>query len=224
MQNLLSCLKKKNVAQKEKKTDRKRRKNNMEYSPEARTILNLLQNFGSLTREQVHKIYEGTKFNADKLISFLCKARATRVIEDNIIVLQNNQRYDQRMLNCIWVMLDRIKSQNLLESVDLMSAKSSKDDNMTDICFINDGKRVEYITFLDTSDMSKVVHLQSTFYTSTGVKKGEEEKAKQLFVFVCKDEEVMEKLSEMELTIPFMVAFIEGNFNEIPSVDYYKLS
>ena len=66
--------------------------------------------------------------------------------------------------------------------------------------------------------------LQSTFYTSTGIKKGKEEKAKQLFVFVRKDEEVMEKLSEMELTIPFMVAFIEGNFNEIPSVDYYKLT
>ena len=48
MQNLLSCLKKKNVTQKNRKQTKK-----------------------------VENEYDGTKFNADKLISFLCKAPFT---------------------------------------------------------------------------------------------------------------------------------------------------
>ena len=33
----------------------------------------------------------------------------------------------------------------------------------------------------------------------------------------------MDTLADMELTIPFMVAYVEGPLTEVPNIEYYKL-
>ncbi len=32
----------------------------------------------------------------------------------------------------------------------------------------------------------------------------------------------MDILGEMELTIPFMIAYVEGDFTEVPTIEYYQ--
>ena len=59
--------------------------------------------------------------------------------------------------------------------------------------------------------------------TTTGVTPGYEDKSHRLYNFVVNDEEVMDILAEMGLTIPYIVAFVEGDLAQNPSIEYYKL-
>lgn len=188
---------------------------------ETRVYLNLLNKFGALTIEQIKKICEGTRFNPKTMINFLSNNRMIQILEDNYIVLQTKQTYSPESLYCLWVMLDKIKEENLLKSLELNSANTC--DNGIELCFINKSKVIEYVAFVDMANIAKVSLIQDTFYTTTGVKPGNEDKCRRLYTFVVNDEEVMEVLAEMNLTIPFMVAYIDGELTDVPSIEYYQL-
>lgn len=188
---------------------------------ETRVYLNLLNKFGALTIDQIKKLAENTNFNPKPMISFLSNNRMIQFLENNYAVLQNRPTYNPETLYCVWVMLDKIKQDNLLKSPEITSA--SPCDNGIELCFINGSKVIEYVAFVDMANIAKVSLIQDTFYSTTGVKPGEEDKCRRLYTFVVKDEEVMDVLAEMNLTIPFMVAYIEGELTEIPSIEYYQL-
>ncbi|MCR4902197.1 MAG: hypothetical protein K6A23_05005 [Butyrivibrio sp.] len=193
----------------------------MQLSEETRVTVNLLNKFGGLTIAQVNKMFEGTGFRPKPMISFLCNSRMIQFLDDNFVVLQNRPEYNPETLYCIWVMLDKIKEPNIAKSNAIKSANPC--DNGIEIAFINNSKLIEYITFIDKANIAKVSLIQDTFYTSTGCKPGEEEESRRLYTFVVNDEAVMDTLAEMNLTIPFMVAFIEGDLKEVPNIEYYKL-
>lgn len=187
---------------------------------ETRTVLGLVDSFGALTVDQIKKLFEGTNFKIKPMISFLCNKYRTRFIEDNYLVIQSKPQYTPETLYCLWVMLDKIKTPNMARSSEIKSA--SPGDKGIDICFINRGKVIEYITFIDKTSIVKVSMLQDTFYATTGVKPGDEKKSQRLYTFVITDEEVMDILGEMELTIPFMIAYVEGDLTEVPTIEYYQ--
>lgn len=188
---------------------------------ETRVVVNLLNKFGALTIDQIKKLFEGTKFNPKPMIAYLCNTRMIQFIDNNYAVLQNHPEYNPETLYCLWVMLDRIKEPNMARTAEIRSASAC--DNGIEVCFINKAKAIEYITFIDKTSISKVSLIQDTFYTSTGVKPGDEAHSRRLYTFVVNDEEVMESLGDMELTIPFMVAYIEGDLTEVPNIEYYQL-
>ena len=196
----------------------------MTLAPETRVILNLLNQFDALTIEQIKRIFKGTKFNPKPMIAYLCNNRTIKFLDNNYAMLQNISTYKPETLYSVWVMLDRIKAERISDSLDLSSARNGSDDNGTDIVYINNGKLIEYITFIDEMTLTKVSYIQDTFYTSTGVKPGQEEKSNRLYTFVIKDLSILETLSEMQLTIPFMVAYIEGDLEGIPSIEYYQMA
>jgi formyltetrahydrofolate synthetase len=115
----------------------------------------------------------------------------------------------------------KIKEPNIARSDEIKSANPC--DNGVEVCFINKAKTIEYITFIDKTSISKVSLIQDTFYTATGCKPGEEKECHRLYTFVVNDEEVMDTLADMNLTIPFMVAYVEGPLTEVPSIEYYQL-
>lgn len=188
---------------------------------ETRMTMNMLNKFGALTLEQINKMCNGTKFNPKPMLAYLSNSRMIQFLDDNYAVLQNRPEYNPETLYCLWVMLDKIKSDNILKSSELRSANPC--DNGIEVCFINDAKMIEYIAFIDKANIAKVSLIQDTFYTTTGVTPGYEEKCHRLYTFVVNDEEVLDILAEMELTIPYIVAFIEGDLTGIPSIEYYKL-
>lgn len=188
---------------------------------ETRVTINMLNKFGALTIEQIKKMCEGTGFNPKPMIAYLCNSRVIQFLDNNYAVLQNRPSYNPETLYCLWVMLDKIKEPNIIKSSEIRGANTC--DNGIEVCFINKSKAIEYITFIDKASISKVSMIQDTFYTSTGVKPGDEKNSQRLYTFVVNDEEVMEMLAEMELTIPFMVAYIEGDLSEVPGIEYYKL-
>ncbi|ADL36376.1 hypothetical protein bpr_IV011 (plasmid) [Butyrivibrio proteoclasticus B316] len=192
-----------------------------ELAPETRVTVNLLNKFGALTIDQIKKMYEGTRFNPKPMISFLCNSRIIQFLDDNYAVLQNRPQYSPETLYCLWVMLDKIKESNIARTDEIRSANPC--DNGVEVCFINKAKMIEYIAFIDKNSISKVSMIQDTFYTSTGCKIGEEKDSRRLYTFVVNDEDVMDILAEMNLTIPFMVAYVEGPLTEVPSIEYYEL-
>lgn len=193
----------------------------MVLAEETRIVVNLLNKFGALTIDQIKKMFEGTRFNPKPMISFLCNSRMIQFLDDNYAVLQNRPQYNPENLYCLWVMLDKIKEPNIAKSDEIRSANPC--DNGIEICFINNAKMIEYITFIDKTSISKVSLIQDTFYSSTGCKPGEEKESRRLYTFVVNDEDVMDILAEMNLTIPFMVAYIEGPLTEVPTIEYYEL-
>ena len=197
------------------------KENDMELAEETRVVVNLLNKFGALTIDQIRKMFEGTGFNPKPMISFLCNSRMIQFIDDNYAVLQNRPEYRPESLYCLWVMLDKIKDKNIAKSSEIRSA--SPCDNGVEVAFINRAKIIEYISFIDKASISKVSMIQDTFYTATGCRPGEEKESLRLYTFVVNDEDVMDTLAEMELTIPFMVAYVEGDLTEVPEIEYYKL-
>lgn len=193
----------------------------MQLQEETRVIVNMLGKFGALTIDQIKKMFEGTKFNPKPMVSFLCNTRMIQFLDNNYAVLQNNPNYNPETLYCIWVLLDKIKEPNIARSDEIRSANPC--DNGVEVCFINKAKTIEYITFIDKTSISKVSLIQDTFYTATGCKPGEEKECHRLYTFVVNDEDVMDTLADMNLTIPFMVAYVEGSLTEVPSIEYYQL-
>ncbi|WP_026658254.1 hypothetical protein [Butyrivibrio sp. AC2005] len=193
----------------------------MQLQEETRIIVNTLGKFGALTIDQINKMFEGTKFNPKPMIAFLCNSRMIQFLDDNYVVLQNNPNYTPETLYCLWVMLDKIKKENIARSDEIKSA--SPCDNGVEVGFINSATTIEYVTFIDKNSIARVSLIQDTFYTSTGCKPGEEEKSHRLYTFVVNDEDVMDMLAEMNLTVPFMVAYVEGSLTEVPKIEYYKL-
>lgn len=201
----------------------------MEIAAETRVIINLLNNFGALTIDQIKVIFSGSKFNPKPMISFLCNNRMIQFLDDNYAVIQNRPNYNPETLYCMWVMLDKIKhsymqrkvEQSIVRTGEIRSARPC--DNGIEICFINDAKMIEYICFVDRTSISKVSMIQDTFYTVTGCKPGEEKESRRLYTFVVNNEDIMDILANMNLSIPFMVAYIEGELTQIPQIDYYRI-
>lgn len=193
----------------------------MELAEETRVVVNLLNKFGALTIDQIKKMFEGTRFNPKPMIAFLCNNRMIQFLDDNYAVLQNRPKYNPETLYCLWVMLDKIKEPNIARTDEIRSA--NRCDNGVEVCFINNAKTIEYITFIDKTSIAKVSLIQDTFYTSTGCKVGEEKESHRLYTFVVNDEDVMDTLAEMNLTIPFMVAYVNGPLTEVPTIEYYQL-
>lgn len=196
----------------------------MYFSDESKLVLSLLDKFGALTIAQAKKIFEGSGFNPKPMIAWLCKYRMIQFFDDNFITLQNNFQFDQETLYCLWVMLDRIKAEDISKSNDLRTA--NKCDNGAEICYINNNKTMEYITFVSTSTFTKISLIQDTFYTSTGVTAGNEESSMRNYIFVSDDEAILDELEKMNLTLPFMVAIVNADLMDpdaSPSIDYYAL-
>lgn len=195
----------------------------MTYSKEARAILNLLSKFGSLTTSQINKLFEGTKYNPGHLMSFLIKTRYIKMVDNDYAVVQNRKTYDKDTLACIWVMIDRIKKDALYETTEVEGAACCIDDGGINLCYIRDNKVIEYIAFIDMDKLTTVAYIQDSFYTSSGVSVGKEEESNRMYIFVVTDEDVMEKIASMRLTIPYMIAYFYGKVNEVPSIGYYEL-
>ncbi len=193
----------------------------MIIAEETRVVINLLNKFGALTIDQIKKLFENTNFKPKPMIAFLCNSRMIQFLDNNYAVLQNRPNYNPETLYCLWVMLDKIKCDDISKSVEIRTANTC--DNGAEVCFINKSQIIEYITFVDRTSISKVSLLQDTFYTTTGVKHGEEKKSRRLYTFVVNDEDVMDTLADMELTIPYMVAYIEGSLETVPTMEYYTL-
>lgn len=186
---------------------------------ETRLVLNMLQRFGSLTMSQTRKIFEGTNFNPDQMIAYMCKSRMIQYINDQYIVLQNRPSFNLETLYCVWVMIDKIRESDSDMEKTLMTA--NRCDNGCEVCFISNFNTVEYITYISGKSLSRAVLLQSTFYTETGVERGKEADAHRLYTFVVKEEEVMEEIAKLKLPFPWVIAYIEGDVTDIPQIEYY---
>lgn len=186
---------------------------------ETRLVLNTLQRFGALTMSQIRKIFEGTNFNPDPMIAYMCKARMIQYISDQYIVLQNRPSFNLETLYCVWVMIDKIRDSNSDMEKTLMTA--NRCDNGCEACFISNSSTVEYVTYISSKSLSRVALLQSTFYTDTGVERGKETDAHRLYTFVVKEDKVMDEIAQLNLPFPWMIAYIEGDVTDIPVIEYY---
>lgn len=197
----------------------------MNLSDEARTLVRFLSKFRCMTIEQIEKMYKHGEYESvDAMISYLLKVRCLRMDEDKFVFVQSESSYSPEELYCIWVLLDKIKPNSghpISSTNEIKSANPC--DNGIEICFINKNKIIEYITFVSKSDISKVSMIQDTFYTTTGVRRGSEQDSRRKYTFVVTDENTMDILADMDLTIPFEVAFVEGSYAGIPKIEYYGL-
>ena len=202
----------------------------MNLKPEARDIMVLLNKFGALTMPQVNKLFEGSNYNPNPTIAFLCKIRQIQYLDNNYVVLQNKPQYSIETLYCLWVMLDKIsknlenqgKTGTIINTMEVRTASACS--NGMEVVFINSKKTAEYLTFIDKTTISKVSLTQDTFYVSTGVVPGKEKTCQRLYTFVVKDEETMEIIGDMNLTIPYQIAYIEGDLTGVPTIEYYELT
>ena len=144
----------------------------MQFDEETKLVLNTLNKFGSLTIDQIKKIFEGTGFNPKPMIAFMCNTRLIQFTEDNYAVLQNQPIYKPETLYCEWVMIDKIRHSGA-DMIRTMKT-ASPCDNGAEVCFINNAQTIEYLTFINKLNIARVSMLQDTFYTETGIPFGKE--------------------------------------------------
>ncbi len=193
----------------------------MRVAEETKTVLDLLAKFGAMTIDQIMALFENSTFEPKPMIAFLCKYRLIQFLDDNYVVLDSNPSYDPEKIYSLWVLLDKVDVANPACSEEIKSAQPC--DNGADICFINSKKRIEYLAYITQNNIARVSLLQDTFYSSTGIQRGNEEASKRLYTFITHDEAVMDMIANMDLTIPFNVAYMEGGLSEVPNIEYYQL-
>lgn len=203
----------------------------MYLTPEARCFVNLLRKFDCMTIGQIKKLFSGTNLKVKSMISYLCDTRVIRFVDDNYAMLQSATSYSPEVLYCLWVMLDKIENKDGVFAFKEMES-AHPCDNGIEICFLNrdrlesnDGADIiEYITFIDKTSVAKLSFIQDTFYSTTGVKRGEEELSRRRYTFVVTDEDVMDTIANMQITVPFMIAYIECDLTDsdnLPVIEYY---
>ena len=203
------------------------------YSPQARLLISLLQKFNCLTIGQIKKIYGGTNFKVKPMLAHLCDIRLMHFVDDNFAMIQNVSSYNPETLYCIWVMLDKIENvKGIFNQSEINTAFPC--DNGIEVCFLNkdrmegaeDENIIEYITYIDNTSIAKLSLIQDTFYTATGVTRGNEGESHRRYTFVVQDENVMDIIANMDITVPFIVAYIEGDLTDTenePIIEYYSL-
>lgn len=191
---------------------------------ESRIVINLISTFGCITRKQIEKIFEGSRFDVNKqrkMISFLINSRQAKTIEDEYVAAQTVTTPDKHKLDCIWVMLDRMQAP-ISEHDEIMFARSSEYDSLLDLCYVKDNKTIENVLFVNKMSLTnKVVMIQQTHKSSTTLTDNDKQSIVNHYIFVVRDEETMEKLARLKLDIPFIVAFIEGDATGVPTIEYY---
>lgn len=131
------------------------------------------------------------------------------------------EKYDQGMIDSIWVMLNLFASGNE-ESVYEKALNSFKADSPCSLCFIKDGSHIiKTIPVYTDSQLSLITYEQEKFYSGTHVAAGKESSANHTFIIIIRDKSMLVEIGKLGLTLPHKIAYLENDMDAQPVIKYF---
>jgi len=193
-------------------------------SYEAEAILNLINLFDGVSLKQLELLhFEGTKTDILPVVNFLVNRQYINGSNKPLLLPLRSPRtdlgYTPEKSDCLWAFLDAIKREDgKVYKEDIEAAY--KGTAPIQLCFIKDANISVNIVHINKSSITQLIYLQQRYYTVNNIQKGEEKEKRILHEFVSRDKTLLEKIDELELTMPYVKVLITGSDEDIPKIEY----
>lgn len=147
-------------------------------------------------------------------------------LAENVMYPITKRDYDARMIDSLWVLIDIVKKTRGDYALSTFYKECTRSPFPASIFFLEaaTGKANKIIAIPDEMSLMNVIQAQDNFYFSTGLTPGKEEKANLSFIITIRDEALLNKLSEMNITVPHKIALIKDDGKGMPQITYFEAS
>ena len=193
-------------------------------------VLSVLSKFGCLTYSQIYYFLKPPKTvneeakvkkiqSIEKIINYI---KDGSVGHNQYAGWTSEMQYSQEMIDCIWAMIDMMKSGNDSNQMYDKLQNSFKLEKPESISFIKDNRIIVRAMAVENElNLPAISFVQDKIYNMYGATKGEEEKIFCTLLIVIRDKSYIGKISQIGLTIPHKIALLNGGLLEEPTVKYF---
>lgn len=196
----------------------------IDFNKETSQIMNKLK---CLTVEQFLEFFPENPKNlrdyAMKSVYYFAQNFHTILIQHKeILINANNPEYRQDMIDCIWVMLDMFNnSENEFGSV-LCNKKCQDAETPCNIVFFDNNKFFKLVHIANKNELTKCHYSRDLFYNNGEGKHGKEDEGFAKYIFVIRDEALLEEIASFDLQIPHVIALLSGEDTKKPTIKYFE--
>lgn len=195
---------------------------------ESKAIMDAIYKFGCLAEEQLPYFMPPTSRKTENYHVVVCNhllaARLITKITDTSYCPYINGQYSQAMIDSVWVMIDLLNDGKADPPLSEKLEISFKAEYPETLCFIKDfSKTVKILPIETTAQIALIPFVQERFYASANAKPGEEVKKKSLELIVIRDKAFLEEIKKLDISIPYRVALLEGEYDKKPTITYYNI-
>lgn len=144
-------------------------------------------------------------------------------LDGNYIYSRGNDLMDLNMIDCIWAMIDMLEPENegdMPLSVALKQAFTL--ERPESLCFIRKNSQIIRAMAVETeSDVHLISFVQEKIMNLKNVKPGHENEIDDVLLIVIRNEDMLSKISTLDIKIPHKIAYLQGGMLEKPEVFYY---
>lgn len=184
-----------------------------ELSKRAETLLQLIDNYGSITLSQA-AVACGSEEAARTDLSHLIRIKCVHERE-GLYVPVRDPKPDVLMACSLWVAIDKVKAED--GSIDRDALATSFTNLPVHICLIMKDNFYNIVTISNSNIASTMAYLKDKFsknYSDPGKAKGQE------YIFVVRDTDTIKQIAEYMPNMPNRIALLEGDVFKTPRIRY----
>ena len=135
------------------------------------------------------------------------------------------QKHSISLIDSIWVMIDMLSTEYGQDYISDNIHCILSGDAPVDICYMTESaKTVKLMAITNEANVTMLAFEQNRFYVNTKYKVGEEDKANTEYVIVIRDENLLDAIGDLSLTIPHKIALLDYSAGIKPNVRYFELN
>lgn len=182
-------------------------------------ILQITNEFGGITHKQVTRLLPGCEqISRDYYLNQLKIHYLDEKSKGKFTIKNNKTVFSEAMEMCLWVLLSNMKEDNGTPVNYMRGTEPSQ------IMFIKNNICYN-LSFITRNTISSLVALEQEYRKEYKIR----EKMRQHLgediskeIFVIKDLSIRELITDMELTIPSVIAYLHFDQEGFPNIEYYQ--
>lgn len=184
-----------------------------------KTIQTLLSKMKTITMPQFEALLAGYKNYSPLSVLHSLQTSGIVEVQGDLITRYHSPSYERENIESLWVALDLLSKDNgLIDKKDVDSISVGTD--IINLSIILDRTLIVNIVHVDKGEKAVVVGAVQRFYNITGCEKGKEKDEHILHLFETADPEAFKMLQDMDIQIPYKLAFVEGDCIKKPEITY----
>ena len=144
-------------------------------------------------------------------------------MDENYIYSRGNSLMDVNMVDCIWAMIDMLEPENK-DDIPLSEALKQAFilERPESLCFIRKNTEIIRVMAVETeAEIPLIAFTQEKILQLKEVQPGHEHEIEDILLIVIRNENMLNKISNINIKIPHKIAYLEGGMLEKPKVYYY---
>lgn len=148
-------------------------------------------------------------------------SRNTISYEGDIVMPARNRKYDEKMIDALWIMIDYYRSYFPDSCLFEAQKQSFSAEYPLELTFIDPQSiMVKVIVLQSSAQLTDLLFEQERFYKT--YEKGNEDKARTLYIIALRNEELLPEIEAYNITIPHKICLMQGDITQYPDTTYYS--